>query len=345
MRCLRDYVGLKMCGGGDTLPPSSLYINSLNGIGLDQLSSLADADQRSVAGVWSDIQDRALLRFSDDVRAEFSKRYQISNIQNSISLLKKTDSDTAEVAENEKWKGFIVDQRISGGSDLVKYSSLSSIHIQRLSFKAAASNVGDTTTVKVFDLLTGETLFSKSVTLVEGWNDIEVNTTFTANHFDIPQVIFVAIDADAIQAYDKTVDSLLRSHYLDSVFIQGAEFAYASNGDPVFESDLTKSSNCFGLVGEVSIKCQWDGLLCSNKEVFKRALWLCMGIECMNEQLSSTRLSRYTSIGNKQAQTNADQWYLEYKESLKQACDGINVSLSDNCIECNELYTLKSYIP
>jgi hypothetical protein len=345
MRCLRDYVGLKVCGGASALPPSGLYINALNGIGLDQLSSLADADQRSVEGVWSDIQDRALLRFSDDLRAAFAAKYNISNIQQSISLIKKVDSSTAEAGEASKWKGFVVDQRISSPTDDYKYSSLSSIHIQRVSFKADASNDGDTTQVKVFDLLTGDVLFSQSVTLATGWNDVEVNTTFTANHFDIPQVIFVAINADGLACFDKTIDSIVSNHYGSLLDINGAISTYASASDPVLESDLTTGSNSYGLTGEVSLKCSFDAIACSNKELFKRALWLCLGIEVMQEQLSSTRLSAYTSIGQKQAQENAEMWEGQYKESLMQAVSGISIDQSDACIECGSTYKIVEAMP
>jgi len=345
MQCLLDFVGLKMCGGGDTLPPSGLYINSLNGVGLDQLSSLADADQRSVEGVWADIQQRASLRFSDDVRDAFNKKYRISNIVQSMTALKTVDT-TSGTSDATTWKGFVIDMRPTlNDTSISKNSTLAAIHIQRLAFKAKVANNGDSTTVNVFDLLTGETLFTKSVTLATGWNTIEVNTTFTANHFDIPQVLFVAIDANGIDCYDKTLDSILTSHYAGGLSLKGAKATYTDNTDPVVESDLTESNNTYGLTGEISIKCLWDGVVCSNKEVFKRAWWLCLGVECMNEQLSSTRLSRYTSIGQTKAKENADQWFKEYHESLAQAVDGITIDQSDLCVECNQTYRVQTNIP
>lgn len=345
MRCLRDYVGLKICGGATALPPSGLYINSLNGIGLDQLSSLADADQRSVDGVWSDIQDRALLRLSDDLRAAFSTKYKISNLQQSVSLLKKVDTTTADAGEANKWKGFVVDQRISGATDQYKYSALSAIHIQRVSFMCDASNDGDATTLKVFDLLTGDVLFSKAVTLATGWNDIEVNTTFTANHFDIPQVVFVAINADGLACFDKTIDSILTNNYGTLLDINGGVSTYTSAADAVVESDVTTGSNTYGLTGEISLKCSFDAVACSNKELFKRALWLCLGVETMQEQLSSTRLSAYTSIGQKQAAANAEMWEAQYKESIMQAVSGITLDQSDACIECGATYKIVEAMP
>ena len=313
MRCLRDYVGLKICGRDTSLPPSGLYINSLNGIGLDQLSSLADADQRSVTGVWSDIQDRALLRFSDDVRAVFSSKYKISNIQQSVTLTKKVDSETADAGEVNKWKGIVIDQRISGASDQYKNSALSAIHVQRVAFKCDASNDGDATTLKVFDLLTGDVLFSKAVALATGWNTIEVNETFTANGFDIPQVVFVAINADGIACFDKTIDSILTNHYGQLLSINGGISTYTSASDAVLESDVTTGANSYGLTAEVSLRCSFDAVACSNKELFKRALWLLLGIETMQEQLSSVRLSAYTSIGQKQAQENVTAWEAQYR--------------------------------
>lgn len=345
MQCLLDYVGLNVCGGGDTPPPSGLYINSLNGIGLDQLSSLADADQRSVQGVWSDIQKRAMLRFSDDVRDAFNKKYRISNIVQSMTTLKKVDPSGTSLNAST-WNGFVVDMRPSlNDTAIIKNSTLAAIHIQRMSFKCAAADATEVTEFAVFDLLTGEKLWTKSVTLVEGWNNIEVNTTFTAEHFDIPQVLFAGLDADGITTYDKTLDSILTSHYAGGMQIKGAKATYSATTDPLFEADLTEANNTYGLAAEVSIKCLWDGVVCSNKEVFKRAWWLCLGVECMNEQLSSTRLNKYTSIGQTKAQANADQWYKEYHESLTQAVDGITVDQSDLCVECNQTYRTVNNIP
>ena len=346
MQCLLDYVGLKICGEGQTSPPSALWINSLNGIGLDQLSSLADTDQRSVEGVWSDIQTRAMLRFSDDVRDAFNKKYRITNIMQSMTTLKTVDSDTTSTADANTWKGFTVDMRPSlNDSAITKNSTMSAIHIQRLALKVPSANNNDNVEFAVFDLLTGEKLFTKTVHLKTGWNTVEVNKTFTAEHFDIPQVLFVAFDADVVECYDKTLDSILTSHYAGGMQIKGATATYTTTSDAIQESDLTKGNNTYGLSGEVSIKCGWDGVVCSNKEVFKRAWWLCLGVECMNEQLSSTRLSKYTSIGQTKAKENADQWYKEYHESLTQAVDGIDIDQADMCIECNETYRTQLNIP
>ena len=58
--CLRDYIGLKWCGDQVT-PPSGLWINAFPGVSFNQMQSISDSEQKTFAGVWSDIRDRAQL--------------------------------------------------------------------------------------------------------------------------------------------------------------------------------------------------------------------------------------------------------------------------------------------
>lgn len=76
MDCLRDYIGLKICGNESSA--SAMYINSLPGISLESIEKIADSEQISYAGVWRDVQDEAAARFYIDVVTELTKCFSLN---------------------------------------------------------------------------------------------------------------------------------------------------------------------------------------------------------------------------------------------------------------------------
>lgn len=77
LTCLIDYVGLINCGGVYEAPESGLYINSLPGVSLESIDKIADSEQITFMGVWSDAQTEAAARFRIDFIAEVTKCYKI----------------------------------------------------------------------------------------------------------------------------------------------------------------------------------------------------------------------------------------------------------------------------
>lgn len=332
MDCLSGYIGLKYCGG-DTSPPSSLYINTLEGIQLDLLAKLAEGEQKGFLDVWNDIETRALMRLSDDVRAEFSKRYKLKNILSSLNLTRLVDSTTPIAASGEDWKGFTVDIRPAFDNTNYQFSPMAAINIQQLSFRVDTADAATVTDVKIFDLLTQEVLFTKSVTCVAGWNVVEVNEIFINDMSDRSRYIFCGVNRAALSSFTKTIDDLTYEPFI----VNGA----TSNDGYT----ITQGTNTYGMTGIISQVCKFDAVVCQHKEIFKRALFYCLGFETMLETLSSTRMSKYTTIGTAKAEKNRDQYLLDYQKSLTQAVDGITISLSDLCIECNAKYQVKEARP
>jgi hypothetical protein len=74
--CLTDFIGLAGCQSSE--PESGLYINSLPGITLKRVDSLADSEQITYVGVWKDVQQRAILRFRTQLMVQLNKCYQIN---------------------------------------------------------------------------------------------------------------------------------------------------------------------------------------------------------------------------------------------------------------------------
>lgn len=76
MDCFIDLVAIKNCEGATA--PAGGFINSLPGISLESIDRIADADQISFAGVWSDIQAEAARRFESDFMTAVSECYELN---------------------------------------------------------------------------------------------------------------------------------------------------------------------------------------------------------------------------------------------------------------------------
>lgn len=80
MTCFLDYIGFFYCPGGGIYdsPPSGIFINSLPGISVENTDKIADSEQISYIGVWSDVQKFALAQFRLDVMSEMQKCYKLN---------------------------------------------------------------------------------------------------------------------------------------------------------------------------------------------------------------------------------------------------------------------------
>lgn len=90
MSCLTDYIGLKDCS--NAAPESGLYINTLPGISLQSMDSIATVDQITYKGLWSDAQEEAYNEFYSGFFAAVSNCYTVNaycDYDNLICLNKK----------------------------------------------------------------------------------------------------------------------------------------------------------------------------------------------------------------------------------------------------------------
>lgn len=78
MDCLQNRIGLLGCGITPS-PDVQLYINQLPGITIDNIDALADYEQETFVGVWSDVQLRVMKKFIVMVKAKLNKCYKITD--------------------------------------------------------------------------------------------------------------------------------------------------------------------------------------------------------------------------------------------------------------------------
>lgn len=294
---------------------------------MKQLTSLTDDEAATFTALWDVIQTRAESRFSIDVRDAMGKHFKLSTINQAINLGKKVGSTSTAAPSN--YSGFTIELVDEGVIDF-RPSALTYISIQTLQFYADAADATEVKTVKIWDIETGAELFTTSVTLVAGWNTIQVNTKLTGSFNTLPKSVFCGISSSALSVYEMDVPSSVSATGCCQARVRGA---YTSQTSDVTSDELTFTDNTYGLSAVFNVQCAWDGMVCQNKDLFARAYWYCLGVELLTEQIYSTKLNSYTTINLTQAKTLRDEFIQEYNKSLIQVCDNIHLDC-DCCIEC-----------
>lgn len=335
MNCLTNYIGMPSCSGEAT-PPSGISLNVLEIINKKLIASIADDDQETLANCLSDIESRAIMRLSDDVRSEFYKKQRLRNITAQYNLKRDQLSATANLPDAYISKGVYVSNVYDSINGF--YEPLKSIHIQNVSFFADADDAGETLNLNIVDLDTSSTIYTKSVTLVTGWNTWDIEFNCASAYYSNPNRIFIYLDTTALSTFDKVLLNPITDAAFDGLTIYGAKSTANTN---LSYSSLELGDNTYGFQVICSVKCSYDAVICQNREVFKRALLYAMGIEAMRELLSSDRINGYTTIGRQEAKDNITAWTTDYTTALFNAVDGLSVD-GGNCAECHNTLMVKT---
>jgi len=337
VNCLTDYIGLKGCGATG-IAPSGLFINDLPGITLKSFASIAEAEQNGFTGVWNDVQERAIRKLQGDIRAKLSQKYKLNEIIDSVNLGKSVDSAlTRPVFTSETYAGFIYETNEASDPDYIR-SPLTAPFVQELWLYVDGDLAGSTTDVKVFDLDSGEELWTKNITLIAGYNVIKVNTTFNNAPYSASRRIFcaytIATSTDPVNPYSSLINSNLNWVSCCGGRVMGATSGDITEGTGV---TITEGTDSFGLSGIVGIRCGWNGLICNNKDIIATALWYACGIATMEEQILSNRVNTFTTTAIPRAKEALMYFEKEYLKEIQNACDSIDLDC-DQCLECNEPY-------
>jgi len=327
MDCLNNYIGLRGCGS--TTPPSGLYINDLPGISLKQIVALTTEEEATYIDMWNMIQRRAQNRFSLDVREAMGKHYKINSVVQGINLGNKIGPPN--FAPGYDWQGFSIEMVEDDNYEFVP-SPLASIHIQDLKFYAEdlAPSAMD---FKVYDLYTFEELFAYNFTPVNKWNIIPVNKTFHNNYNTNSWGVLCVYDGASVSSVVST--DIPTYHQTPSCCDFRIRGAHSTNAGVV-----TYTSDTYGLSGTFSMVCNWDAIVCQNKNIFARAYWHLLGIELITEQLYSNKINKFTTVDLNRANELRKEYQVEYMKSLEQISGGFKLSC-DCCIECSGLVQLR----
>lgn len=322
MNCLNNYISILGCSRPD--PISGLNINSLAGMTVKNFDKLTTEEKPTYIQVWDDIQLRAIKKFQIDVYAELNKRWKISSPTNSLDLGRKVDVNTITAAASE-YRGFTKDLDYGYNNEIIKKSALQIHYIQTLSFYS--SIVQAASVIKVFDIDLQTEIDSFSFDAVIGWNTVQVNKNYSERR------IFVGIDSTNFNSVSLTIPSTAEWKCDD--VSRGAKMTIGNF------TTLAYSNNTFGLTGVIGTRCKWDALVCNNLDVFQEAFWYLLGSETMVEALTSSRVNLVTTDRKRNEYLKTEVYDARYLESLSQAALNIELDLCDECLECNEILTVK----
>jgi hypothetical protein len=302
---------------------------------LESIDKIAEADQVTYAGVWRDVQQRAALRFENDIVRAFQSKYQIRNVTQSLDLLKFIDTVNDQTAAAAKWRGFTIELVQSNIYHWVQ-SALQTIHIQSIWLYRKA--VTAAVTAKVFNLETGEVLATITIPVntAAGWTEVNVNTRFFAPR------LFVAFDSTAVDCVEGDITSDIINRFSDCACAIFNDCEGAINGaqstsllTSVTDSDIATGNNMFGLSGIFSIGCSYYSLVCQNKTQFLMAWAFLLGREMMWERTNSSRINRWTTIDKDKANEQMEKFNTEYLKELDTVTAGFSLNTGDCCLECN----------
>lgn len=331
MECLRDYIGIIGCGA--TAPIGGKYINTLPGISLESIESLADDEQKNFLGVWNDVQDRSLDKFKIEVTERFAKRFKLKQIRTSTDLLKIINTNTTFAHAAEK-RGFSIE--INQKDSVFTPSNLQLLYIEELSFYITdKTQIGANAVITIVDLDNSDVLDTFTIALASinnGWNKVVVNEFYSS------QRIACVIDATSVESVMQNISTIATSGFYNNIhtiyggqcdpIIRGVKFATADS--PAF------GSNTFGLTGVFSVVCQFDQIVCFNRKSFAYPLMYLEGSELMIERMTSSRTNYWTTLGSEDAQQLYKDFYAEFGRSLDQIIDSIDLDINDACLVCNE---------
>lgn len=327
MNCLIDHIGWLGCGS--STPPSGIYINSLPGISFKSMQSIADEEQRTIEGVWSDVQIRASRRFSLAVINALEKRYSIKTISQVINIRKLCNASVT-TALGGKVFGFTVETLNSAG---YSYSSLMAPYVQTLTIYAPAAS---THTVAIYDLITGDRLWSSDVTFTIGWNQVNVFQTF----YQSPNIGVGVYDNDSTygDAVNHEIGSDIRYQWDNcSAYVRGWSVT-PDSATLITPSSVSYGTDTYGITGVIGLRCLWDSLVCNTIDEWTTAWWYCLGSELMQETMYSPRLNKYTTIMD--AEKLKGVYDADMESAITATVNGIRIEDYDCCIRCNDNYRL-----
>jgi hypothetical protein len=323
MGCLNDYIGIRWCGGSASAP-SSLYINDLPGLSIKQFNSITDEENGTFLSVWNTVQNRAERRFALDVREAMGAKYRLKSLAQGVNLGKVFVD--ASVPQYILSGSTAIHLELNSVSD-PEYtpSPLLQINLQNISYYCQdVGDTGGTFNFNVYDLDTGESLYSTSLTINnEYWNDYEINQSFVASNIN-QQPLKLRMVLSPAAPYSTTLIQLPNN-------IQNPQCCGVSVHGAVQTTD--KLSYTPGITATFNVTCSWEGLICQNKNLFSRAFWYLCGIEFLTELIYSTTLSKWTTIGMNQMKDLRAEYEVEYQKSLKQVADGMYLDC-DCCLDC-----------
>lgn len=327
MTCLIDYIGLKHCS--NEVPESGLYVNILPGISTELADKIANSEQVNLKGVYTDVQTRAFLRLQSDIVALMSQTMNFNHIVYQTRKPKLSQPKKIQLA-SENWIGVYV---------LLPESRYSAFRLGKI--YVFSTGVVNDVPLKVFSTEDATELYSTTVALVEGFNEIEVNQLF-ALRYGLLQ-LFIAIDSTTVELvkfrytwkdYDDLFAWFTCEDYPANVDDLEIRSAYLPTSDFAYKENVKITGN--HLMGvQADVLCSYESFICENKQFFKTPLWYLLGVELLTEKLSTTRQNFFANTDKKGTMQLIEGFESLYEQELKKVVDAIPLTGESICFDCD----------
>jgi len=324
MDCLIGWIGIKDCG---TPPESGLYINNLPGINTEIVQAIADIEEITHKGVWSDVNKISARRFQTDIMGKLRKTYNVKRIKQTIEFI--PESSTSEPA-SANYRGLLL------GFDY-QYFTFQAFLISTVYLY---SDTAGASTLKIFNRQ-GTELYSKAVTVQIGLNAYDVNDTFISNR------LFVGFDFTNIDGVAMEITSNISSCFCQTV---NAVFCNTCNpsiaGATKSGATVTASNNAHGVGILANAGCDYSQIVCNQKQIFASAWLYLLGNQLLIHLLNADRLNKYTTADVQKYNELKDHYQVQYEIQLEEAVLGVELdAMDDCCIECAPLVKSVQWLP
>jgi hypothetical protein len=313
MNCLQNYIGVRDCGLEE--PPSGLYINNLAGITTEMLSFIAEKENGSYRGAWTDIQTVAAQRFYVDIMSKLSSIYKLNKTREAFNF-----APVIGISEpaGPEYRGIVMDYNMPE-------QSFQTFTINTITLQSASAGK---TTLAIF-AQDGRVLYSKIVDVVIGKNTYYVDKRFAC------EKLFAAFDFTAIDGYEGDISLIDTSCFCSVVRNWCATCEPAFYGATMAAGVMSETSyNAHGVGITGTAGCSLDSVVCNNKDLFTSAWLFLLGNQTLLHAMNSTRVNKFTI-----ADVNAlkDFYQVEYEKALSESIKGLNIDITSNCcITCND---------
>lgn len=340
MSCFDGIVTLKGCSVTET--PGSIYsMNSLPGISLNAFESVANTEQKNYIGVWNAINERAEARIKNAILSHLATRYIIKRVQRTVDTGNLPETP---IAEENIFKGIVINNGYDWTHNYVK-SPFQTIQIDRIRFYKDATLDAGSVAISFFNYLTKEVYFTKTLVvanLVDGWNEVSINKTFTCS------ILGIGYNSNRIAGVEYDSNKLY-SWWTQSIYdvfgwnrcgwIRGFESSTTTKN-----GQLTWTEYIPNIQAVITIGCSYDAAMCTNRQTFAEAYWYLLGSEFMTEIMYSERLNFMTTVKREQAIELKAHYDIQYEEALKNALAGF-LFKCDECLECNSQVQTFTQLP
>lgn len=341
MACFTGLVFLKGCSVTE-LPESVYSLNSLSGISLRAFEEVADAEQKNYLGVWENINERAEARIKNQIISKMSTRYDIKRVKRTVdtgNVLPVTNT-----VHDSKFRGIVINGAYTF-TDSWMMSPFQTFSIDKFRFYKRTGTTATSVDIVFFNYLTKEVLFTKNISMSDctenDWTEFDVLKKFLCPVLGIG---FLDTGIHSV-SYPSNELNLIWGGCMDYCFDSNCGYLRAFVSSTSSRTGaLTELTDIVGLQAVITVGCEYDSAVCSNRLLFAEAYWYLLGIEFMTERLFSERVNFLTTLRKEEAKELLDLYTIRYEEALSNAIGGLKFAC-DACVECNSLSTVITRLP